>query len=78
MEENLNNNLINEVDETVVELTNSIVDYKKCAIAGAVVGTTALLGTILYKKVVKPKLLARRDAKSREKEVDVTEETEED
>lgn len=81
MEENLNTNLINEVEETVmVEATNSIPDYKKGVITGLVIGGTALLGTIIYKKVVKPRLAAKHNQEDEieeviEAEVEETEES---
>lgn len=57
MEENLNTNLVvNEVEGNLTEVVEQLPNFKKGIITGLVIGGTALLGTIIYKKVVKPKL----------------------
>lgn len=74
MEENTNL-IINEVEESISEVTKTKFNYKKGVIAGLVIGGTVLAGAAIY-KIVKPRL-SKKDLDDNESK-NVTEETDED
>lgn len=74
MEEN-KNLIINEVEESISEVTKTKFDYKKGVIAGLVIGGTVLAGTVIY-KIAKPRL-TKKHLDDNETE-EVIEETDED